>query len=115
MPYKADKRYYLTEDGKVVEEGDAAARTLLIGEGGEMPLADARKYGLVDEGAAEEVPAEKATPAAPANKAVSKAPANKAAPAPPPAEPNAEVPPADEPPPAEPNAEAPTVDEAAKE
>jgi hypothetical protein len=57
----------------------------MIGEGGEMPLADARKYGLVDEGAAEEAPTEKATPAAPANKAVSKAPANKSmAPAEPP-------------------------------
>jgi hypothetical protein len=104
MPWKADRRLYLSEDGKVAEEGDPAARTLLIGEGGEMPLADARKYGLVpDEPNAEPAPAdEKAVATAPANKAVSKAPANKsAAPAPPPAEPNAEVPPVDEPPPAE--------------
>jgi hypothetical protein len=104
MPWKADRRLYLDENGKVVEEGDEAARTLLIGEGGEMPLADARTYGLVDEGAAEEAPAEKATPAAPANKAVSKAPANKSMA---PVEPVAEAPPAE--------AEAPPVDEAAKE
>jgi hypothetical protein len=101
MPWKADRRLYLSEDGRVVEEGDEAARTLLIGEGSEMPLADARKYGLVDDAPAEEAPAEKATPAAPANKMVSKAPANKAAPVEPPLTPAADPPPVDEPPPAE--------------
>jgi hypothetical protein len=32
-----------------VPEGDPDAQSLLVNEGGEMPLADARRYGLVQE------------------------------------------------------------------
>jgi len=47
MTWTADKRYYLSADGRVVEEDDPEAHTLLVGEGGAMPLADAERYGLV--------------------------------------------------------------------
>jgi hypothetical protein len=47
MTWTADKRYCLTEDGRVVADDDPEARTVLIGEGSQMPLADAERYGLV--------------------------------------------------------------------
>lgn len=45
--FKADRRIYLDAQGKVVEEGDPARATLLIAAGQTMPIADARRYGLV--------------------------------------------------------------------
>jgi hypothetical protein len=72
MPYKSDRRLYLTRDDKVVEEGDPTAAFLLVGEGGELEDSIAQQYGLAN------APAEaKAVDKAPENKAVSKAPANK--------------------------------------
>lgn len=45
--YISDKRYFLTADGsRAVEEGDPEAATLLVGKGGELPEAEAEKYGL---------------------------------------------------------------------
>lgn len=77
--YTSDKRLYVTADGKVVEEGDPAAVSLLVGIGGQLSDEDARRYGLIADNAgpveAEEV---KAKQQAPVNKA--KAPVvNKAA------------------------------------
>lgn len=43
------KRLALTKDGKVVDWGHVDADRLLIHEGGEMPLEDAKRYGLVDD------------------------------------------------------------------
>lgn len=63
MAYTSDRRLFLAADGvTVVEEGDARAATLLVGEGGQLSDADARRYGLI----ADEAKA-KASP--PANKA----------------------------------------------
>lgn len=42
----SDKRYYLTADGRAVEEGDADASTLLFGKGAEVPEETAKRYGL---------------------------------------------------------------------
>lgn len=64
MPYTSEKRLYLTADGKVVEEGDPNAATLLVGEGGQLSDEDAEHYGLVKGKAvnnANEAPAEDAT------------------------------------------------------
>jgi hypothetical protein len=47
MPYKSDRRLYLDKDNNVVEARDKNRRTLLVGEGGEIPMEDARRYGLV--------------------------------------------------------------------
>jgi hypothetical protein len=79
MPYKATKRLYLSVDGtRAVEEGDPQANTLLVNEGGELPLADARRYGLVqEEEEADDEPQAKALDAAPANKAVKAPEGNK--------------------------------------
>lgn len=78
MPYKATKRLYLSVDGtRAVEEGDPQANTLLVNEGGELPLADARRYGLVQEEEAAAEPQAKAVDAAPANKAVKAPEGNK--------------------------------------
>jgi hypothetical protein len=46
----SDRRLYLTADKKVVEEGNPEAKTLLVGEGGELSEEDAGKYGLALEG-----------------------------------------------------------------
>jgi hypothetical protein len=47
--FRSAERLYLTEDRKsVVSEGDANARFLLVAEGGEIPEADAKKYGLTN-------------------------------------------------------------------
>jgi hypothetical protein len=78
MPYKADQRYYLNSKGQAVPEGDPDAQSLLVAAGNEIPLADARRYGLVqeeEEAAAE--PQSKAVDAAPANKAVKAPEGNK--------------------------------------
>lgn len=47
---KIGRRIYLTADRKrAVEEGDPDARFLLCTAGGEVALADAKRYGLLDE------------------------------------------------------------------
>jgi hypothetical protein len=44
----SDRRLFLTADKeRVVEDGDVAARFLLVGQGGELPMAEAERYGLV--------------------------------------------------------------------
>ena len=45
--WTSDRRIYLTKDGKPVEAGDPNAAQLLVAAGGQIPLADAEKYGLV--------------------------------------------------------------------
>lgn len=68
--FTSTKRLYLNADKtKVVEEGDPEAAWVLVGEGGQIPLEDAERYGLTKEKAAE--PAE--------TKAVKKPPADKSA------------------------------------
>lgn len=54
--FKADRRIYLDKDGKAVEADDPARATLLIAEGQSMPIADARRYGLVAEEASTPAP-----------------------------------------------------------
>lgn len=44
--FVSDKRYFLTADGRVVEDGDPEAHSLLVGEGGLLPEAEAERYGL---------------------------------------------------------------------
>jgi hypothetical protein len=56
-------RKYLTADGRVVDEGDPSAVSLLVGEGGQLSDEDAEKYGLK----AKPQPENKSKPA-PANK-----------------------------------------------
>lgn len=49
-PYTSDKRLYVTADrSRLVAEGDPAAAFLLVGAGGEIPEAEARRYGLLAE------------------------------------------------------------------
>jgi hypothetical protein len=68
MAFKADRRLWLTEDDRVVDEGDPAARFLLVCEGGEVDAETVKKYDLKHR----EAPAAE-------NKLSSKAPQNKAA------------------------------------
>lgn len=77
---RIDRRLYLVEDGsRVVEDGDPAARWLFCVAGGEVPRADAERYGLLDPPKPEPEPTtepeaeDKAMPA-PANKARTRAP-----------------------------------------
>ena len=46
--YKADRRLYLNAAGKVVEASDPAKLTLLVHQGGTLPLARARELGLTE-------------------------------------------------------------------
>jgi hypothetical protein len=71
MPYRSEKRLYLTADGRVVEEGDPDAASLLVNAGGELDDATAERYGLTKPAEGEK------GKAAPANKALA-APENKA-------------------------------------
>lgn len=75
--YTSDKRLCLDASGeKVVDCDSAEAAELLVGEGGQLPMAKARKYGLVQDEA--DVKADvKAQDAPPANKAKKAAPENK--------------------------------------
>lgn len=62
----SDRRLFLTADkGRVVEDGDVEARFLLVGQGGELPMAQAERYGLLKPKAEE-----KATEAPTEDKAV---------------------------------------------
>jgi len=67
------RRLFLTADReRVVEDGDVEARFLLVGKGGEMPMAEAERYGLLkpkaEVKAVEGPPEDKAMPP-PKNKA----------------------------------------------
>lgn len=46
--FTSPKRYYLTRDGKAVGEDSPDRHTLLVAEGGTIPLAHARELGLVE-------------------------------------------------------------------
>jgi hypothetical protein len=50
--YTADRRLYLNAEGAVVEADDPARATLLVPEGGILPLERARELGLAGEGVA---------------------------------------------------------------
>jgi len=71
---ESDRRLYLDADGKVVQEDDPNAATLLVGPGGELPEERARALGLLSEGPADE-PA--GPPAATEANAVEAPPENK--------------------------------------
>lgn len=45
--YIADRDLYLDAKGNVVEKGDPATESKLIGKGGALSNADAKKYGLI--------------------------------------------------------------------
>lgn len=57
--YVAPERLCVTADGRVTDQDDPAAIRLLVSKGGQIPIEEARRYGLI---------AEKGT-ATPANKA----------------------------------------------
>ena len=42
------ERYFLTQDGRVVLEGNANAAFLLVGKGGSLPYDEAVRHGLLD-------------------------------------------------------------------
>jgi hypothetical protein len=72
--WTADRRLYLDQDGKVVEADDPNRASLLVAQGGSIPLADAERYGLVTV----EPQQVKAVAAPKANKAAAPAAQNKA-------------------------------------
>jgi hypothetical protein len=49
MAHKSDRRLYLDAEGKVVEADNPSRAQLLVSKGGEIPMEDARRYGLVEE------------------------------------------------------------------
>lgn len=49
MAHKSDRRLYLDAEGNVVEQSDPKKVKLLVGKGGELPMAEARQYGLVQD------------------------------------------------------------------
>lgn len=70
--WTADRRLYLDKEGKAVEADDPSRTSLLVAEGGSIPLDQAAQLGLV-----EVTPAEVKTVAPKVNKS-RKAPENKA-------------------------------------
>ncbi len=78
MPtWTSDRRLYVNADRSAVVPGDSQeAAYLLVAEGGELPLAEAERYGLLGDKAVAGPPANKAQPA-PANRARS-APSDRA-------------------------------------
>lgn len=44
--FVSDRALHLTADGKVVEEDDPDGKTVLVGKGGRLSMAEAEKYGL---------------------------------------------------------------------
>jgi hypothetical protein len=75
MAFKSDRRLWLTDDDRVVDEGDPAARFLLVCEGGEVDAETVKKYDLKHREAPTD---DKAEAPATENKLSSKAPQNKA-------------------------------------
>lgn len=69
--FTVTERLYLTNDDKLVKEGDPRAAFLYSTPGKEIPMVEAEKYGLAPTAKAASAPADKAK-AAPANKAVRK-------------------------------------------
>lgn len=93
--WTADRRVYLDAQGRAVEATDPTRRTLLIRQGGQIPLAQAAALGLISaDPPADPQPSDPPTTAgkpAPANKARPRPAADKAPTEPRPADP----PPAD--------------------
>jgi hypothetical protein len=56
MPHRSDRRLYLDANGQVVEADDPNRASLLVSEGGELPMEDARRYGLLNEAAEKAAP-----------------------------------------------------------
>jgi hypothetical protein len=49
VAHKSDRRLYLDAEGNVVEADNPKKLTLLVAEGGELPMDQARQYGLVQD------------------------------------------------------------------
>lgn len=47
--FVSNERLYLDKDGNVVGDKDPGKLTLLVSEGGTLPMEEAEKYGLVKE------------------------------------------------------------------
>lgn len=69
---KLDRKLWQDADGNVVEDGDPSAAVLIGSEGKELPIAQARQFGLVnadgkliEPGAKAEEPKPKSAPAKP--------------------------------------------------
>lgn len=60
---EVQQRLCLTEDGRLVDENDPAARWLYCVPGARIPRDEAAKYGLLVEEKAASQPADKAVPA----------------------------------------------------
>lgn len=58
--YVAPERLCVTADGEVTDQDDPLAVRLLVGKGGQLPIAEARRYGLIAEPKAEKGAANKA-------------------------------------------------------
>jgi len=56
MAWKSDRRLYVDANDQVVEEKDPNRVKLLVGKGGEIPMEEARRYGLVTEAAEKAAP-----------------------------------------------------------
>ena len=54
--WRSPERICVTADGKLCEETDPAAMRLLVAKGGEIPAAEAAKYGLIATTGPEETP-----------------------------------------------------------
>lgn len=66
--YTSDRRLYLNDKDEVVEANDPSRVTLLVGVGGQIPLADAGRYGLTGEQAKAKAPEANKSKKAPDNK-----------------------------------------------
>jgi hypothetical protein len=55
--YTSTERVYVDKDGKRVDEKDTNRHRLLVAAGGQIPMADARAAGLLDESGAQETDA----------------------------------------------------------
>lgn len=75
--WTADRRLYLNAEGKVVEADDPTRQSLLVAQGGTIPLADAERLGIVTV-----TPAQITTVAPAGGEKAKAAPANKAKTAP---------------------------------
>ena len=75
--WTSDRRIYLNAEGKAVEADDPTKQSLLVAQGGTIPLADAEKYGLVTV-----TPAQVTTVAPASSEKAKAAPTNKAKAAP---------------------------------
>lgn len=72
--YTSEKRLYVTADrSRVVDEDDPEAAYLLVGEGGELDDAEAKKYGLKAPAKMDDAPADDEKAQAPVSNKARKA------------------------------------------